>query len=54
MGEIADDLINGACCSNCNQYFVSEHGYPVLCKSCWENADKHERQGFQCATAKEA
>ena len=48
MGEIADDIINGACCALCGQYFVKsyldeegneithEHGYPVACKDCYE------------------
>jgi len=43
MGEIADDIIDGACCALCGCYFVSEegstlisHGYPVACEDCWE------------------
>jgi len=36
MGEIADDMINGACCSLCGVYFEEEHGYPVVCESCYE------------------
>lgn len=43
MGEIADDYINGACCSECMYYFEEEHGYPVLCKECWdENVEEGE------------
>lgn len=53
MGEIADDLINGACCSHCMQYFLKEHGYPVLCKSCYESETKAERAGLQKAIHKE-
>ena len=36
MGEIADDMIEGACCSLCGEYFEEEHGYPVACEDCWE------------------
>jgi hypothetical protein len=42
MGENADDIIEGACCALCGQYFVGdegelyEHGYPVACEECWE------------------
>lgn len=46
MGEIADDVISGACCSLCFQYFVREHGYPVACRECWE-----EGYGYEKATA---
>lgn len=41
MGEIADDMIDGSCCSECGQYFIDDdselytHGYPVLCWDCW-------------------
>ena len=44
MGEIADDIIDGACCALCGEYFVTkrqgniqgfEHGYPVVCEDCW-------------------
>jgi hypothetical protein len=54
MGEIADDMIEGDCCSWCMQYFVTGHGYPVLCKSCWNEASKEDRAGLQQATEKEA
>lgn len=44
MGEISDDIIEGACCALCGQYFADpededalfEHGFPVACKECWE------------------
>lgn len=35
MGDIADDMVNGACCEECGVYFTEEHGYPVLCEACW-------------------
>jgi len=36
MGEIADDMCEGRCCSWCNVYFQKEHGYPVACENCWD------------------
>ena len=40
MGEIADDMLDGFMCSWCGVYFVEEHGYPVACDSCWQDAKK--------------
>lgn len=42
---VADDMIDGTCCSLCGQYFVDAltndqlytHGYPVACEDCWED-----------------
>ena len=53
MGDIADDLIEGACCSYCSSYFENDHGYPVLCHSCWNKATKKEREGYQEALERE-
>ena len=36
MGEIANDIIDGACCAICGIYFKEEHGYPVACESCYD------------------
>lgn len=44
MGELAEDMIDGSCCSLCGCYFIAEnkddlvytHGYPVACWDCWE------------------
>lgn len=53
MGEIADDMIDGACCALCGMYFADEHenmyehGYPVACEECWT-----EDCGYQKATAR--
>ena len=47
MGEIADDMVNGACCSHCGVYFTEEHGYPVLCHSCYDSETPEERAGIQ-------
>ena len=53
MGQIADDMINGLCCSHCGIYFEEEHGYPVLCKDCYESETEEERAGIQKAHIKE-
>ena len=37
MGETADDMIDGFSCSFCGVYFDEEHGYPVVCNSCWSD-----------------
>ena len=62
MGDIADDHIDGSCCSWCGCYFqdphkkdhIYTHGYPVVCKDCWQEATKQERReaqqiGLSCA-----
>lgn len=49
MGEIADDYIEGACCSLCASYFESEHGYPVICQECWDEATLIDRKKYQKA-----
>lgn len=36
---MADDLIDGLCCSWCGIYFEESHGYPVLCDDCWNDPD---------------
>lgn len=38
MGQMAEDAINGFSCSWCGTYFKKEHGYPVACKDCWDDA----------------
>lgn len=48
MGQIAEDMIEGFCCSLCSVYFAEEHGYPVACNECWEN-----NCGFERATNEE-
>ncbi len=45
MGEIADDIINGFQCSWCGTCFEEEHGYPVACQSCWEEALEDVKNG---------
>jgi hypothetical protein len=53
MGEVADDMITGLACSWCGTYFVEEHGYPVLCHGCWDNAKPEDREGHQKAIYEE-
>lgn len=53
MGEMADDMVEGRCCSHCGVYFEDEHGYPVLCKDCYDEETPKERAGLQRATIKE-
>ena len=50
MGE---DAIDGLCCSHCGVYFEEEHGYPVLCRSCYEGETEEERAGMPMAFLKE-
>lgn len=43
MGEIAEDMEDGSCCSFCGQYFKHQQGkgiyvheFPVACLDCWD------------------
>jgi ribosomal protein S27E len=42
MGQIAEDMLDGSCCSLCGQYFehpkggIYVHGYPVVCDDCYD------------------
>lgn len=60
MGQMADDILTGACCAICCQYFedakdpdkVFEHGAPVVCKECFSTlGTPEERKAYQEATA---
>ena len=50
MGELADDAISGHCCSWCGIYFDGEHGYPVVCRECFQGATDDELEFLQVAT----
>lgn len=51
MGQYADDLIDGLQCSWCSTYFVQEHGFPVICKKCYESyPDRARMLGIQKAS----
>ena len=53
MGEIADAMIYGACCSQCGTYFEREHGYAVLCPGCYCDLQEEDKEDFQEATESE-
>ncbi len=53
MGEIADMMINGESCSHCSTMFKNAHGYPVLCRECFDTESKEERAGLQRTTEEE-
>ena len=53
MGQHADEMINGGTCSQCGTMFEEEHGFPVLCNSCWFEADEEDREGYSKATEDE-
>jgi len=53
MGEIAEDMIEGCCCAHCGIYFEEAHGYPVLCKHCFNTETEQERAGIQMAIYRE-
>ena len=42
MGEIAEDMVDGACCQVCGSYFATPFGYPVVCKTCGGDAKEDE------------
>jgi len=58
MGEIAEDMTDGTCCSQCGEYFqhpetpdeLYTHGYPVACKRCFRAGMR--RDGIQKAKVK--
>ncbi len=54
MGNIGNDMVDGLMCS-CGVYFVKAHGYPVLCRTCWQDWIPKERKehGVQCATERQ-
>lgn len=53
MGEMADMVIEGGMCGHCGVIYRKDHGYPVLCKRCWDKATPEERKGYQKAIHKE-
>ena len=34
MGEYAEMMLDGTCCSSCGEYLGGDEGYPVQCPSC--------------------
>ncbi len=53
MAEIANDMVSGACCSQCGVYFAKAHGYPVLCAACWADAPTADRAAMGVQLARE-
>ena len=49
MGEIADMIIDGVCCSLCQHLFNELQGYPCVCKECWNILTKEEKENHQLA-----
>jgi len=62
MGEIAEDMKSGACCSWCGCYFVvknmsgqhvcAQFGKPCVCKSCFKQWRNENRWGKKWAMKK--
>lgn len=50
MGEVAEDMNEGACCSLCSTYFWKSHGYPVVCVECWNDLTPKEKKIHPKAT----
>lgn len=44
MGQFSDDIIDGACCSLCMEYFEETHDYPVVCKGCWKDLSDEDKK----------
>lgn len=53
INDIADDIIDGWCCQLCGVYFEEEHGYPVVCESCYNELSEEEKKDYQLATNNE-
>lgn len=53
MGEMALDMLDGACCELCGVYFEEEHGHPVVCKSCYDELNEIEKNMYTLATNEE-
>ena len=51
--SIAEDIIAGWCCQLCGVYFEEEHGYPVVCESCYNELSEEEKKDYQLATNNE-
>jgi len=46
MGQIAEDMTEGRCCQICGVYFEEEHGYPVLCETCYDLLNENDKKGY--------
>lgn len=50
---IAEDILDGSCCSICTCYFkfnadegIYVHDYPVVCWDCWDDLNEEERNDY--------
>ena len=46
---MADATVDGQMCCHCGIFFEEPHGYPVLCKDCYNSETEEERCGIQRA-----
>ena len=54
MGEIADMMINGELCCLCGVHLDDDgNGYPVVCRSCWDDLKPKDRKNYQIALTRE-
>ena len=49
MGQIAEDMIDGTCCSLCGLYFIKKgklytHGHEVACWECYAGLTEEEKK----------
>lgn len=51
--SVCEDIIDGWCCQLCGTYFIEEHGYPVVCKDCYNGLSKEEKKSYQLAKHEE-
>lgn len=38
MGEYAEMMLDGTCCSGCGEFLGSSQGYPIECRSCSQSS----------------
>lgn len=41
MGEYAEMMLDGTCCSQCGEYIGTDNGYPTLCAGCGGDLGEH-------------
>lgn len=59
METLVNDILTGAVCEICNQYFIKErnidgadvptvftHGHPAVCHGCYETIPKNDREKY--------
>ena len=45
MGDITEQIVEGACCAACYAPFEQDNGYPTICWDCWIDAEP-DKDGF--------